>query len=119
MRFLGAARATTKEQAIVVIVCPDCGEAVPGRPVLHSCGELPRRDYLDLLGRMEASLVELTARPRGRPCPCGMAEFPALAGWGLLMVRRLRRELCGEPPGYRAQVSVIELANALGIRGSR
>jgi hypothetical protein len=106
------------EGAIIVIVCPDCGEAVAGRPVLHSCCESPRRDYAALLSRMEARLLELMARPHSGACACPSgAEFPALVGWGLLMVRRLRRELLGEPPGYRAQVSVIELANALGIRG--
>ena len=102
-----------------MVVCPDCGEVVAGRPALHACREFPRRDYAALLGQMEERLVELAARPHAAACACPWCiEVPALVGWGLLMVRRLRRELQGEPPGYRAQVSVIELANALGIRGA-
>ena len=91
-----------------------------GRPVLHACRESPRRDYAALLGRIEARLIELMTRPHaGQACACpACLDFPALVGWGLLMVRRLRRELLGQPPGYRAQVSVIELANALGLRGA-
>jgi hypothetical protein len=103
---------------MALIICPDCGDCVPARPILHSCRDSPTRDYAALLGRMEARLIELTSRSRADRGPCpACIECPALVGWGLLMVRRLYRELVGEPPGYRAQVSVVELANALGIRG--
>jgi hypothetical protein len=112
-------RGSDPRRRVIVIVCPDCGEAVAGRPALHACRESPRRDYAALLARMEERLVELAAGLPPGACRCpSCAEVPALMGWGLLMVRRLRRELLGEPPGYRAQVSVIELANALGIRGA-
>ena len=102
---------------MTVIICPDCGETVGGRPILHACRESPARDYAALLARMEARLVELTTRPPAAAGACpACRECPALVGWGLLMVRRLYRELVGQPPGYRAQVSVVELANALGVR---